>query len=699
MSTSTPTVALGADLLTSMTKLPQSIMKKAKDAIAKFKMNPLNPGLNLEKINHDDRRIYSIRIDLNYRGIVLKSKTDDTFILLWIDKHDDAYDWAKKRRFGIHAQTGAIQIIETTHAADEIEPSQPTYASTEDTRPDIFVQFSDKDLEKLGATEDTLPLIRNIKEDDDIEKLQRRLPPELYEGLFLLACDEPYDKVLDELGIKPDQTFDPEDFQTALKLDKNQQNFFSITDDAELEAILNEPMAKWRVFLHPSQRKLVRANFNGPARVLGGAGTGKTVVAMHRAKYLASQCGKHDKVLFTTFTKSLINDIQNNMQKICSYDEIRKIDIIHIDKWCHNFLRSKHLNNEIAYENHPLRKKLWKQALELLETDDFDENFLKTEWDKVIQYHDIDTFQQYARIPRAGRRGRLQRLQRKQIWPVFEDYRALLVENQLWEPADMFRAARQLLNQGDNTSGFKHIIVDEIQDLHPQAFRLLRAMIPEDDLHKNDLFLVGDGHQSLYGHHIVMSQLGINIRGRGRRLKLNYRTPEETRKWASSILADVAVSDLDGELDSSKGYRSLISGPEPVFKSCASFSEEIKTIKEWIEGIKSKQPNQVICVTLRKVNARVQYAEALADAGFDIHIITSDNHDIDDPSPIRFVTMHRIKGLEFDHVCIADCSKNTWQKYQNDPDRLNAEKCLLHVAATRTKNSLLITATGEVFKH
>lgn len=694
-----PTVALGDDLLVSLVNLPQGIMKKAKEAITKFQQNPLSTGLNLEKIKHKDKRVHSIRVDQNYRGIVLKSEKADTYILLWIDKHDDAYDWAAKHRFGIHTQTGAIQIIETIHSSEEIEAQQPTYQPLEDECPDIFVQFSDKDLEDIGATEETLPLLRTIKEDNDLEKLQRRFPSELYEGLYLLACGESYDKVLDELGIDPDKSFDPEDFQAALKLDSNQQNFLSITDDAELEAILNEPMAKWRVFLHPSQRKLVKANFNGPARVLGGAGTGKTVVAMHRARFLASQCSDHEKVLFTTFTKSLINDIQNNMQKICSYDEIRKIDIIHIDKWCLNFLRSKQLKNELAYESNTLRKQLWAQAVELLESDDYDEDFLKLEWDKVIQYHDIETFQEYARIPRAGRRGRLPRLQRKKIWPVFEEYRALLSEKQLWEPADMFRAARQLLEQSNITSGFKHIIVDEIQDLHPQAFRLLRAMLPKDEFHKNDLFLVGDGHQSLYGHHIVMSQLGINIRGRGRRLKLNYRTPEETRKWASSILKDVTINNLDGELDSSKGYRSIISGPEPVFKSCDSFPEEIKTIKDWIDDIKSKQPNQVVCVTVRNKQALDKYADALDVAGFTTYKITANNHDTEDPAPIRLVTMHRIKGLEFDHVCIADCSKNTWNKYQNNPDRMNSEKCLLHVAATRTKNSLLVTATGPVFEH
>ncbi len=695
MSTLQPTVAIGDSFLKSMMSLPDKIMKKARETISKFQHDPTSPGLNYEKINNvKDPRLRSIRIDRDYRCIVLKSEKGDTYILLWVDKHDEAYAWAEGRTCAVNAASGAIQVVEVEGANAPAAPRETPKAKAEEPRPGIFDKFSDNDLKQLGAVGSEIPLIRSITEEPALEEMQRRFTSQVYEALFMLACGENFDDVLDELGIEAGKEYDPEDFAAALELDTNKQHFAAITDDAELEAILNEPLARWRVYLHPSQRRLVRANFNGPARVLGGAGTGKTVVAMHRAQHLASGCADNERILFTTFTKSLITDIKNNLQKICSYDEIKKIEVLHLDAWCHSFLKGKNYKHEVAYSPpggspHPKQAKLWAQALEELDSGDFTSEFLREEWDKVIQYNDIETFADYARVPRPGRRSRLGRAQRHAIWPVFREYRTLLNEHQLWEPPDMMRAARSILEANNLNAGFRHIIVDEIQDFHPQAFRLLRAMVPPDQFGQNDLFLVGDGHQNIYGHHVVLGQLGIDIRGRGRRLRLNYRTPEETRRWASSILQGVEIDDLNGSVDTDRGYRSIISGPDPQFASCESFEDEIKAIGKWVKEIKDESANHVVCVAVRSNQAREAYAMALCEAGFETHQITDKEHDIADPAPVRVSTMHRMKGLEFDHVCLAGRNVTSWGRYGGE--RLEREKCLVHVAATRTKNSLLVT--------
>jgi hypothetical protein len=687
-----PAVSIGDSFLKSMFALPDHIMKKVRETITKFQHDPTSPGLNYEKIQGaKDQRLRSIRVDQDYRGIVLKSEKGDAYILLWVDKHDAAYDWAERRSTSVHPLSGAIQIIEVLEA-EAASPEIPIeFAPQSASQQDIFSAFSDGDLRQLGATDDMVPLIRSIKDEPALETIKRRFTPQVYEALFMLACGESFDSVLDEMGIETGKQYATDDFAIALALDSNKQHFAAITDDAELEAILNEPLAFWRVYLHPSQRKLVQAQFNGPARVLGGAGTGKTVVAMHRAKFLSSQCSENERILFTTFTKSLIHDIKKNLQKICSYDEIKKIEVIHLDKWAENFLRSKSYKHQVAYDDrHPVRKKLWSQAKEALLTSEFHSDFLREEWEKVIQYHDVTDFADYAALPRPGRKGRLNRLQRKAIWPVFEEYRTLLDENQVWEPADMFRAARSILESENLNAGFKHIIVDEIQDFHPQAFRLLRAMMPADQLPRNDLFLVGDGHQNIYGHHIILSQLGIDIRGRGRRLKLNYRTPEQTRRWAVSILQNQEINDLDGGKDSGRGYHSSMSGPEPTFEKCSSFDDELKHIAEWYRRIRESNGAHVACVAVRTNDGRAQYAKALGEQGCPIHEITGDSMDIDDPAPLRLATMHRIKGLEFDHVCLADCDPDHLAEMPSE--RQVTERCLLHVAATRTKNSLLITS-------
>ena len=672
-----------------MFALPDHIMKKVRETITKFQHDPTSPGLNYEKINAaPDPRLRSIRIDQTYRAIVLKSEKGDVYILLWVDKHDEAYAWACTKRTGVHPQSGAIQIVEVleTEAAPPAIPA-PAVSAIEE-KPDVFVSFSDGDLRQIGATDEMLPLIRSIKDESILEQLQRRFTAQVYEALYMLACGESFPQVLEELGIETGKEYAPDDFKTALELDSNKQQFAAITDDAELEKILNEPLAFWRVFLHPSQRKLVAANFNGPARVLGGAGTGKTVVAMHRAKFLASQCAENERILFTTFTKSLIHDIKKNLQKICSFDELKKIEVLHLDKWAENFLSSKNYKHQITYDNNAQRKKFWSQAVGSAETGAFSSDFLRDECEKVIQYHDIADFAEYAVLPRPGRQGRLSRLQRKSIWPVFDEYRTLLNENQLWEPADMFRAARSVLVAGNLNAGFKHIIVDEIQDFHPQAFRLLRAMIPADQFPKNNLFLVGDGHQNIYGHHIILGHLGIDIRGRGRRLKLNYRTPEETRRWAVSILQNQDINDLDGGKDSNKGYHSSMSGPEPTFEKCKSFDDEVKHIAAWYRRIQEANGGHAACVAVRTNAEREQYAKALVKEGCQVHEITANVMDIDDPTPLRLSTMHRIKGLEFDHVCLASCDPTKLDSLPTD--RQHTERCLLHVAATRTKNALLV---------
>jgi superfamily I DNA/RNA helicase len=221
-------------------------------------------------------------------------------------------------------------------------------------------------------------------------------------------------------------------------------------------------------------------------------------------------------------------------------------------------------------------------------------------------------------------------------------------------------------------------------------------MIPKDQFKQNDLFLGGDGHQNLYGHHIVLSQLGIDIRGRGRRLKINYRTPEETRKWAASILDGTKTSDLDGELDSTKGYVSLMTGPDPKLFSAKTFEEEVGCIASWVKEIKEADATKVICITAQSKQELESLAKALPKHGVvDLLAITSDNHDKDDPAPIRLITHHRIKGLEFDHVCISGCSKQKWNSLSED--RQLSARYLLHVAATRTKNSLLVTAIGSAY--
>ncbi len=177
---------------------------------------------------------------------------------------------------------------------------------------------------------------------------------------------------------------------------------------------------------------------------------------------------------------------------------------------------------------------------------------------------------------RGGRGVLLSRAKRDAIWPVFEEYRAQLASRRLKEVDDAYRDAAQLIEK-DKHHPYSAIVVDATQDFGPQALRLLRTLIEPG---KNDLFFVGDGHQRIYHRHkAAMSRSGIDIRGRARKLYINYRTTDEIRRQAVALLEDVAVDDLDDGTDDNARYKSLSHGPAPMLESCASREALVERVK------------------------------------------------------------------------------------------------------------------------
>ena len=296
----------------------------------------------------------------------------------------------------------------------------------------------------------------------------------------------------------------------------------------------------------------------GPVRVLGGAGTGKTVAAMHRAKWLAMNvfAGKNDRILFTTFTRNLAADIRENLAKICPQEALARIEVVNLDKWVSDFLKRNGYSNVIDYGQRI--NPLWEKALVLAPSElGLDLHFYREEWERVVQPLALSSLSEYIKAARVGRGVRLSRKDRLAVWPVFEDYRALLNENGLREAPDAMRDARLLLENKGDILPYKAVIVDEAQDMGPEAFRLIRQMLPGSE-RKNDLFIVGDAHQRIYRYKVVLSQCGVNVRRRSRKLRINYRTTEETRRWAMRLLEGLSVDDLDGGLNEQKGYKSLL---------------------------------------------------------------------------------------------------------------------------------------------
>jgi len=456
------------------------------------------------------------------------------------------------------------------------------------------------------------------------------------------------------------------------------------------------------VFLHPSQRKLAIGKKNGAVRVLGGAGTGKTVVAMHRAKWLAENIEPGKKVLFTTFTKNLAIDIEQNLNSICSPELMERVEVINLDQWVSRFLRGRNYAYQIEYDT---KNAYWDRALDLAPSDlGLPDAFYRDEWEKVIQPQSIEMLEEYKRAKRIGRGTRLNRLERVKIWPVFEEYRNLLTSSGKREVDDAYRDAAALVEHESLELPYTSVVVDEAQDMGFQAFRLIRKIVPEGP---NDIFIVGDGHQRIYGKHkVVLSQCGINIRGRSRKLKINYRTTDEIRRWAVNLLEGYPVDDLDGGTDDNRGYKSLIHGDPPRLESLQTAEEQEHFVVELLRRrMNEGMPLGEICIVARVKRELERMAEALKATGVPYYVLTATASDQKEPGSVRLGTMHRVKGLEFDEVIIVSLNKgivplgvalnskgDSVEKRQAELE----ERALLYVAITRAKKHAVLVSYGEV---
>ncbi len=687
-------VAISSDFFTALAKLPKTQIGKTIKLVEKFKSNPNSSGLNYEKL-HATKNMHSLRVDGSYRCIVMSPEKNDIYILLWVDNHDDAYDWAKKHKCSVNTETGSLEIIQTQHSVEDI------IISPKAEKPSFFSHFKDKELLKLGVNDELLKYVKAINDEAELDSMRTYLTEEVYEALFYLLAGENYDSVYNYLYADNTTVVD-NDFTTALENDSSKRTFYVVEkDDTELMNMLNAPLEKWRVFLHPTQRKLVEKEYNGPVRVLGGAGTGKTVVAMHRAKYLASQISLFDnqKILFTTYTKNLVIDIYENLKKICDEETLSKIEVKNLDQWVYEYLTKHGYKNEIVYSNKT--DDLWESALaskpQNLELED---SFFKEEWERVVQANSVNTLNDYIKVSRAGRGTRLSRTQRKLIWEVFEEYKLLLSTKNYKEPSDAMRDVRVLLKQHGDDGLYSHVVVDEAQDFNAEAFRLIRDMVPES---KNDIFIAGDAHQRIYGHKVVLGQCGIKIIGRSKKLKLNYRTTDEIRKWAVRLLSGENIDDMDDGVDTNSDYKSLYHGPEPLVKSFESYEDEVYFIDKYIQNIKKDDSESRICIVARTQKIIDAYSQYFTDKNISTVKISRNTKDNISNNGIRLATMHRVKGLDFDHVIIASMNAGVVplvlsersDEQQIEDEKLLREKSIVFVAATRAKKSLLVTYYGD----
>lgn len=696
-------VAIFDQFLEGFARIPRSQQKKVNGFIRKFRADPTSAAINYEKIqNFADKNLRTVRIGDDYRAIVLRPEQGNVFVLLWVDHHDEAMAWAKNKKVEVHPETGGLQVYSLMEADPKIEPVSATPSSTLEPAVPIeplFAQWSDAQLFSLGVPQLLLSAIREVRDIAGLEQLTSLLPSDAWEALFFLADGEDIDEVQRVLEITNSQS--PVDVATALETDASKRRFIVVENDDALAAMLDAPLEKWRIFLHPSQRKLVERSWSGPVRVLGGAGTGKTVVAMHRAAWLLANRFKKndDRILFTTFTKNLAADIAANLAKLLTNEALRRIEVVHFDKWVADFLNSRGYRYEIDYFKIGSGRlwDLWQQSIDAASDLEFPSSFYREEWDYVVQLQGCISSDEYVRAKRKGRGVRLSRGQRLAIWPVFEEYRNLLEERGLRESADAMRDATSLLQRREAMLGYCSVLVDESQDLSTAAFELIRTMIPEQ--RADDLFIVGDGHQRIYRRQVTLSKAGINIVGRSRRLRINYRTTDEIRQFAVALLEGLTIDDLDEGQDTAKGYKSLFHGEPPRVEVFSDFTAEVEAIARFVQGGDSNRT----CLVARTNSLVEKYTTALETRSISTYRLRRSSAEDRTASGLRVATMHRVKGLEFDRMIIAGVNQGDvplamlTQATEDEAVKADIElqeRTLLYVATTRARSEVLLTASG-----
>jgi hypothetical protein len=761
-----PTVALSIDFLSQAAKLPSAAHAKVLKWAMGFQNDPTSTGINYETIHSRDPNLRSVRIDQDWRGIVHKPDKGSVYTLLYVDRHDDAYAWAKNRKVAINRVTGAMQLV-TLEALQEVVDTTASQAvpvakaggtmmsvAAAGSTPSAalggssgglsagstpvlpwaardagisapegdavsaavaeliasvdalaaapwtpFVDLTDFELLSLGVPEDWLVRVRAIASEQALDALQASLPVEAYEGLFLVGAGDTVDTVLNARETRVDRTIDVEDFEAALKTPESQARFVIVADDTTMAAMLNAPLAQWRVFLHPTQHKLAQGGRSGPVRVLGGAGTGKTVLAMHRAKWLAEHAtAPGRKVLFTTFTRNLAKDIEDNLRSLCTPSTMDRIEVRNLDAWVWGFLRSRRYPQRIVYDRQEdsAAKAAWQTALALRDTTlDLPEGFYEEELEAVVLAQGVTTRDEYRTVRRTGRGVVLNRGKRDAVWPVFEEYRRQMASRQLKEVDDAYREIAQVLaKEADDARAankdwkglYPSIVIDETQDFGPQALKLLRSMVPPTP---NDLFFVGDGHQRIYPRNrAAMGRCGIDIRGRSRKLYLNYRTTAEIRNQAVALLEGVDVDDLDDSHDELRRYKSLSHGPKPTVHKAETTEAAVTAVVEALAAWRRRDTEDpdpsghvpTMAALARTARLRDEIGRRCAEIGLSCVVVDKDQGADMQPGVIRLATLHRAKGLEFDRVAVLGQASAL-----GAAEDTAQERSLLYVALTRAR--------------
>ena len=671
-----------ADTFTdSLARLTGEEQKAVKMAAFDLQLDPANPGLNLHRLDKSrDKNFRSVRVNRDLRLIV--HQTEASLLLCYVDHHEAAYQWAERRRLETHPTTGAAQLVEIRERVEEVvvprfvEAERPALA-----KPRLFAQLADAVLLSYGVPAEWLAVVREATEDSLFE-LADHLPNEASEALLDVATGNA-PRVLPPVAVGGDPFEHPD----------ARRRFRTVSNSEELERALDFPWEKWLVFLHPAQRESVERDYAGPARIAGSAGTGKTIVALHRAVFLA-RANPDSRVLLTTFSEALANVLRKQLRRLIGNEprlaerlEVESLNLIARRLYEGNLGRPKLASPE------QIRQSL-ADAAGAVDGQKFSPRFLMSEWEDVVDAWGLDSWEAYRDVARLGRKTRLPEKQRQALWAVFERLGVDLDAQGLITYARMFNRLANHFTAGKRPP-FDFVVVDEAQDLSVAQLRLLAALGAG---RPNSLFFTGDLGQRIFQQPFSWKALGVDVRGRSRTLRINYRTSHQIRTQADRLLGK-QVSDVDGNVEERGGTISLFNGPEPAVEVLNSLAGEAEAVGRWLaerraEGMKPHEVGVFVRSTAELARARA----AVEAAGL-VYKVLDDNVEVTS-GHVSISTMHLAKGLEFRSVVVMACDDEVVPlqariaAVTDDMDLeevYNTERHLLYVACTRARDHLLVT--------
>lgn len=672
-----------ADTFTdSLAKLTGEEQKAVKTTAFDLQLSPANPGMKFHKLNAArDPNFWSVRVSRDIRLIVHRSA--NSLLLCYVDHHDKAYQWAERRKLETHPKTGAAQLVEIRERVQEI--AVPTYVAEERQAPikaALFENVSEEDLLAFGVPAEWLGDVRNADEDQLLE-IADHLPGEAAEALLELAIGGRPQRPAVAIG-----AIDPFDHPDA------QRRFRVMADADELALALEYPWEKWAVFLHPAQRCIVEKDYNGPARVSGSAGTGKTIVALHRAVHLA-RSNPDARVLLTTFSDTLANALRVKLRRLISTEPrlAERLEVHAIDGIGERLYEMHIARPMIATREHV--RQLLTDASGKKGSQRFAPRFLLGEWEDVVDAWQLHTWEDYRDVKRLGRKTRLSEQQRLALWEVFELAKQGLTEQGLVTRAEMFSQLAEKLQTRRNPP-FDFAVVDEAQDIGVAQLRFLSAL---GGGRPNALFFAGDLGQRIFQTPFSWKSLGVDVRGRSQTLRINYRTSHQIRMQADRLLGP-EVSDVDGNVEDRRGTVSVFNGPEPDIRVFDGSEQEIEAVGAWIaERISEGVAPHEIGIFVRSAEQIDRATEAAKASVTPFKVL--DEHMETSTGALSVSTMHLAKGLEFRAVIVMACDdeviplQERIESVADDADLqevYDTERHLLYVACTRARDYLLLTS-------